>query len=319
MAEYLKHRIALFDTLFERQTQLLKEKESSPIAVTLPNGSTLEAHSWVTSPMHIAKQISKSLSERIVIAKVLYLTQVDGVLWDLERPLEHDCTLQLIDFDHDDGKKVFWHSSAHVLGEACELKYGCHLCIGPPIESGYYYEMAMDTPVTQQDYAELDALSKKAVQEKQVFQRLVMTKLELLEMFKHNKYKVHIINDKIADGTSTTVYRCGPLIDLCYGPHVPHTGRIKAMKVVKNSASYFLGNANNDSLQRIYGISFPDTKQMKEYEKFVEEAAKRDHRKIGVVIFTLFRIKNSSFSTNCLQDPAFSSRAAQSSTTSWST
>ena len=93
---------------------------------------------------------------------------------------------------------------------------------------------------------------------------------------------MHIINDKIPDGTSTTVYRCGPLIDLCYGPHVPHTGRIKAFKVTKNSSSYFLGNQKNDSLQRVYGISFPDTKQMKEYEKFIEEAEKRDHRKIGI-------------------------------------
>jgi threonyl-tRNA synthetase len=114
-----------------------------------------------------------------------------------------------------------------------------------------------------------------------------MTKENLLEMFKHNKYKVHIINDKIPDGTSTTVYRCGPLIDLCYGPHIRNTGLIKALKVTKNSASYFLGNQKNDSLQRVYGISFPEAKLMKEWEKFMEEAAKRDHRKIGIVCFIL--------------------------------
>lgn len=100
-------------------------------------------------------------------------------------------------------------------------------------------------------------------------------------MFKHNPYKVHIINDKIADGTSTTVYRCGPLIDLCRGPHVPTTGSIKAFSIMKNSASYFLGDAKNDSLQRIYGVSFPSSKQLTEHKKFLEEAAKRDHRKIG--------------------------------------
>ncbi|KAJ2996230.1 threonyl-tRNA synthetase [Globomyces sp. JEL0801] len=101
-------------------------------------------------------------------------------------------------------------------------------------------------------------------------------------MFKDNKYKVHIINDKIPDNTSTTVYRCGPLIDLCYGPHIPHTGKIKALKVTKNSAAYFLGDQNNDSLQRVYGISFPDNKMMKEYEQFMAEAEKRDHRKLGI-------------------------------------
>lgn len=104
-------------------------------------------------------------------------------------------------------------------------------------------------------------------------------------MFEHNKYKQHIIRDKIPDGSATTVYRCGPLIDLCRGPHVPHTGRIKSFAVMKASASYFLGDAKNDSLQRIYGISFPDNKQMKEYKKFLEEAAKRDHRKIGAVSY----------------------------------
>ncbi|RUS19679.1 hypothetical protein BC937DRAFT_87110, partial [Endogone sp. FLAS-F59071] len=145
-------------------------------------------------------------------------------------------------------------------------------------------------PVTQGDYSALETLAKNAVKEKQPFERLVVSKPDLLEMFKHNPYKVHIINDKIPDGTSTTVYRCGPLIDLCLGPHVPHTGRIKAFSVTKNSASYFLGDANNDSLQRIYGISFPDTKQMTEYKKFIEEAAKRDHRKLGKVRVSSFVI-----------------------------
>ncbi|KAH6589050.1 hypothetical protein BASA61_005754 [Batrachochytrium salamandrivorans] len=227
-------------------------------------------------PFEIAKTLSKSLADKAVISKV------DGVLFDLMRPLEQSCSLEILDFDHEEGKKVFWHSSAHVLGEACELHYGCHLCIGPPIEEGFYYEMSMERSVTLADYDALQTLSKKAVAEKQPFERLVVSKENLLEMFKENKYKVHIIKDKIPDNTSTTVYRCGPLIDLCYGPHIPNTNRIKALKVTKNSASYFLGNAKNDSLQRVYGVSFPDTKLMKDYEKFVEEAEKRDHRKIGI-------------------------------------
>jgi threonyl-tRNA synthetase len=104
----------------------------------------------------------------------------------------------------------------------------------------------------------LKQVAEKAIKEKQPFERLELSKEDLLEMFAYNKYKQHIIQDKIPDGTSTTVYRCGPLIDLCRGPHVPHTGRIKAFDIMKNSASYFLGDAKNDSLQRIYGVSFPD-------------------------------------------------------------
>ncbi|CAO3587892.1 unnamed protein product [Absidia cylindrospora] len=226
--------------------------------------------------MSIALGIAKSLAERTVIAKV------DGEVWDLERPFEASCALELLDFEHPEGKRVFWHSSAHMLGEACERHYGCHLCIGPPLEEGFYYEMGLkDRVVSQQDYANLEKLVGMIGKEKQPFVQLEITKENLLEMFKHNPYKVHIINDKIPDGTSTTVYRCGPLIHLCRGPHVPHTGRVKAMSVTKNSASYFLGDAKNDSLQRLYGISFPDKKQLTEYKKFIEEASKRDHRKIG--------------------------------------
>lgn len=135
--------------------------------------------------------------------------------------------------------------------------------------------------VESSDYKPLETIVSSIVKEKQVFQRLSLSKEDLLEMFKSNPYKQHIIKDKIPDGTFTTVYRNGPLIDLCRGPHVPHTGRIKQFKVMKNSASYFLGDANNDSLQRIYGVSFPDKDRMQEHLKYLEEAAKRDHRKIG--------------------------------------
>lgn len=250
-------------------------KPRSPIKVTLPDGREMDGIAWETSPMDIAKLISKSLSERIVIARV------DGKLWDLERPLENSCKMELLDFESEDGRMVYWHSSAHVLGEACELHYGCHLCIGPPVEEGFYYEMSIaDRAVTQADYPALEALANKAIKEKQNFVRLFLSKERLLEMFKHNPYKQHLIKDKVPEEGST-VYRCGPLIDLCYGPHVPNTGRIKAFSVMKNSSSYFLGDAKNDSLQRIYGISFPDNKMMKEYKTFLEEASKRDHRKIG--------------------------------------
>ncbi|KAI7867143.1 hypothetical protein BDF14DRAFT_1727140 [Spinellus fusiger] len=279
--EYLAHRVAIFEKLKAEYDESLKEKPRTAITITLPDGTVKEGTAWETSPMTIALGIAKSLAERIVISKV------NGLLWDLERPIEESCTLELIDFENPEGKRVFWHSSAHMMGEACERHYGCHLCIGPPLEDGFYYEMGIkERSVTQQDYASLEKLVATISKEKQPFERLVISKENLLEMFKHNPYKVHIIQDKIPDNTSTTVYRCGPLIDLCVGPHVPHTGRVKTLAITKarrrvNSSSYFLGDAKNDSLQRIYGISFPDKKQMTDYKKFIEEAAKRDHRKIG--------------------------------------
>lgn len=274
---YFDHRIKLFEQLKAKYDNEIAQKPREKINITLDNDRIEIGESWVTSPAHIARQISKSLFERIVIA------EVDGELWDLERPLEKSCRLKLLDFEHPEGKKVFWHSSAHVLGEAAERRFGCDLCIGPPVEDGFYYEMALPNggAVEATDYEPLERVANKAIKEKQPFERLTLSKEDLLEMFKSNKYKQHIIKDKIPDGTSTTVYRCGPLIDLCRGPHVPHTGRIKTFKVMKNSASYFLGDAKNDSLQRIYGVSFPDKKLMDEHLKYLEEAAKRDHRKIG--------------------------------------
>ncbi|KAF9308321.1 threonyl-tRNA synthetase [Podila horticola] len=275
--EYVAHRIAMFDELKKKADEVDAAQPRDPILITMPDGSIREGIAWETSPMDIAKAISKSLAERIVIAKV------DKVLWDLERPLASSCHLELLDFEHEEGKAVFWHSSAHVLGEACEKHYGCHLCVGPPIEDGFYYEMAMkdERLVSSSDYENLEMCAKNAIKEKQPFVRLEVSKDNLLEMFKHNKYKVQLIESKIPDGSVTTVYRCGPLIDLCRGPHIPHTGRIKAFAVLKNSASYFLGDAKNDSLQRVYGVSFPDPKQMVAHKAFLQEAARRDHRKIG--------------------------------------
>jgi threonyl-tRNA synthetase len=254
--DYFATRNAIFDRLKAEQDAEKAKQPREEIKITLGNGSSKDGTSWETTPSQIARDISKSLFERTVIARV------DGELWDLDRPLEKSCSLELLDFDHPEGKKVFWHSSAHILGEACERRYGCSLCIGPPVDDGFYYEMALpeNGAVTAADYKPLKQIAEKAIKEKQPFERLELSKEDLLEMFSYNKYKTHIINDKIADGTRTTVYRCGPLIDLCRGPHVPNTGRIKAFDIMKNSASYFLGDAKNDSLQRIYGVSFPDKK-----------------------------------------------------------
>jgi threonyl-tRNA synthetase len=276
--EFIDQRIAMFDHYKQKYDEEISKKEKVPIKITLKDGSVKEGTAYETSPMDIANSIGKSFAERQVISKV------DGQLWDMPRPLEGDAKLEFLDFDHPEGKAVFWHSSAHILGEACECHYGCHLTHGPPTDDGFFYDMSInngETAVTQADFPNLEQVATKAIKEKQKFERLELTKEQLLEMFKYNKYKIKFISDKIPDGTSTTVYRCGPLIDLCVGPHIPHSGRIKAFKVLKNSASYFLGDSNNDSLQRVYGISFPDKKLMTEHLKFLAEAAERDHRKIG--------------------------------------
>ncbi|KAF2502637.1 threonyl-tRNA synthetase [Lophium mytilinum] len=274
---YFDHRIAIFEKLKAQYDDEVSKKPRESIKITLPDGRIEIGKSWETTPAMIAKSLSKSLLDRTVISKV------NGELWDILRPLETDSSLEFLDFDNEEGKKVFWHSSAHILGEAAERRFGCHLCIGPPTDEGFYYEMELPekAAVHNDDREPLTALSLSIIKERQKFERLVLTKEALLEMFQSNPFKQHIIKDKIPDGTSTTVYRCGPLIDLCRGPHVPDTGRIKAFQVMKHSASYFLGDPKGPSLQRIYGISFPDKKLLTEHLKYLEEAAKRDHRKIG--------------------------------------
>ncbi len=139
-----------------------------------------------------------------------------------------------MDFENDQAKKVFWHSSAHIMGEACEQYFGCNLCIGPATEEGFYYEMEMrDRVVTQSDYEPIEKIFKETVKKRHRFERLLISKVDLLEMFKHNRYKVHLITEKIPNDTLATVYRCGNLIDLCRGPHLPDTGRAKAFSVIK--------------------------------------------------------------------------------------
>ncbi|EFX86211.1 hypothetical protein DAPPUDRAFT_127463 [Daphnia pulex] len=268
-------RIALWDKLKAEADAAIAAKVPSPIQITLPDGKIVEGNSWRTSPFDIASGISAGLAENTVIAKV------NGKLWDLDRPLEDSCTLQLLKFDDEDAQKVFWHSTAHILGESMERCYGGCLCYGPPIENGFYYDMFIqDQQVSNFDFPVLENVMKAAIKEKQPFERLEMKKEDLLEMFKYNEFKVRILNEKV-DTPTTTAYRCGPLIDLCLGPHVRHTGKIKAFQITKNSSTYWEGKADAESLQRVYGISFPDNKQLKEWQRIQEEAAKRDHRKLG--------------------------------------
>uniref|UniRef100_A0A8C3SGU5 threonine--tRNA ligase n=1 Tax=Chelydra serpentina TaxID=8475 RepID=A0A8C3SGU5_CHESE len=275
---FIEDRLKLYETLKKEHDALLAYRaanQSKCIKVILTDGKVIEGESWKTTPYQLAAGVSRGLADNTVIAKV------NGELWDLDRPLEGDCSLELLTFDNEEAQAVYWHSSAHILGEAMENYYGGCLCYGPPIENGFYYDMYIeDRGISSTEFPTLENTCKNIIKEKQPFERLEVSKEILLDMFKYNKFKCCILNEKVNTPT-TTVYRCGPLIDLCRGPHVRHTGKIKALKIFKNSSTYWEGKADMETLQRIYGISFPDNKMMKEWEKFQEEAKHRDHRKIG--------------------------------------
>eukprot|EP00397_Hematodinium_sp_SG-2012_P008212 GEMP01008267.1.p1 GENE.GEMP01008267.1~~GEMP01008267.1.p1 ORF type:complete len:868 (+),score=204.98 GEMP01008267.1:430-3033(+) len=306
---YWQPRIDVWERLYAKHTAKLAAQPRKPIKITLPDGSVREGTAFETTPMDIANGISKKLANDAVVAKVTYLEQLasltqcvvadeeesdvevdeahqvkdPAVTWDLTRPLEDSCNLELLKFDSPEGQYVFWHSSAHVLGLALETLYGCHLTIGPALEQGFYYDCYLgDKKLSQDNFPEIKAAVAAATKEQQhPFERCVLSKEDALELFKNNPFKVQLITNKVPDGAVTSAYRCGTLIDLCRGPHLPTTGRVKAFDVTKNSSAYWLGKQENDSLQRVYAISFPKDDQMKEYRKMKEEAEKRDHRTLG--------------------------------------
>ncbi|XP_030043425.1 threonine--tRNA ligase, mitochondrial [Microcaecilia unicolor] len=249
--------------------------ESRVIRITLPDGRQVKGEALKTTPYEIALQISKGLAESAVTARV------NGILFDLDRPLEGDSTLELLKFDSEEGQAVFWYSSAYVLGAALNQAYGGLLCQGLSTKSGFFYDMYMaNGTVSGKDLPWLEDLCKSIIKEKLPFERIEVARSDLLELFKHNEFKMRIIHEKVKT-PSATVYRCGTSIDLCHGPHVRHTGKIKALKLLKNSSSYWNGDPSHEQLQRIYGISFPDVGQLREWERVQEEASSQDHRTIG--------------------------------------
>ncbi|PHU29015.1 Threonine--tRNA ligase, cytoplasmic [Capsicum chinense] len=272
----IPRRIALFESIQNQQRLHRLSLSPDPIQIELPNGTVKEEKKWNTTPLDIAKEISKSLASNALIAKV------NGVLWDLLRPLESDCKLELFTFDSDEGRDTFWHSSAHILGESLERKYGCKLCIGPCTTrgEGFYYDAFYgDLGLNEDHFKGIEAEAAKAVSEKQPFERIEVSRQQALDMFSDNRFKVEIINDLPEDKT-ITVYRCGPLVDLCRGPHIPNTSFVKALACLKASSAYWRGDKDRESLQRVYGISYPDQKRLKEYLKLLEEAKKYDHREL---------------------------------------
>lgn len=300
-----KDRSAVFDRYWDEYQKSIVPKQEQSISVSLPNGEVKEGFLLKTTPLDIALSISKGLADSVIIAKVLYTKKAvvdnivacdededeeahkaeqvgDGELWDLNRPLVGDCNLILLKFDDPEAKTVFWHSSAHVLGAAVEAQFGSHLTIGPALQTGFYYDSFMgEKTILEEDLKKVDGKANEVIKKKYPFQRLVLSKEQALEMFAANPFKVSLITNKIPDGASTTVYKCGPLIDLCMGPHVPHTGKIKAFASTKASSTNWLGQVQNDPLQRIYGISFPDKVQLKQWQEFQAQAKLRDHRNVG--------------------------------------
>ena len=306
-AAFIKERAELWDKLYTLQEEKNKSLPQEKISITLSDGKVVEGTSNVTTPYMIGeKHTKKSLLKEFVVAKLVYSKKITdteiknteeeeqelkGVekptevfeLWDMHRPLIGDCKLTFCTFEDKEGKSTFWHSSAHALGSAIENVFGAKLCIGPALEEGFYYDSYMGNYVVDpsNDFKAIETEVKKECQGNHPFTRLVMTKQEALDLFKANPFKVQLISSKVKENEFTTAYRCGDFVDLCLGPHVPNLSFIKALKITKNSATNWLGKTTNDSLQRVYGIAFPNEKLLKEYEKRKEEEEQRDHRNIG--------------------------------------
>lgn len=259
----------IFDEIFKRKHGMIK--------ITLPDNSVKEYNAG-TSGLQIAESISPRLAK-----EVLSIT-VNGEVWDLTRPINADASIKLHKWEEDEGKHAFWHSSAHLMAEALEKHFpGVKLGIGPSIDNGFYYDI--DLPegkvLTEADLAPIEKTMAELASQKNEYKRKDVTKAEALHYFtvKNDEYKLELISD-LADGT-ITFYEQGNFTDLCRGPHLPDTGFIKAIKIMSLAGAYWRGDEKRKQLTRVYGISFPKQKMLEEYLVLIEEAKKRDHRKLG--------------------------------------
>ncbi len=247
------------------------------IKITFPDNNVREYPEGITG-LDIAKSLSNSL------AKEILAVEVNGEVWDVTRPINQDADIRLFKWEDEEGKHAFWHSSAHLMAEALEFFYpGIKLGIGPTIENGFYYDV--DLPegksISDNDFPKIEKKILELARRKVPYKRTDKTKEEALEYFKEkgDEYKIELISE-LEDGT-ITFYKQGEFTDLCRGPHLPHTGFIKAVKLMKIAGAYWRGDETRKQLTRVYGITFPKQKMLDEYLKLLEEAQKRDHRKIG--------------------------------------
>ncbi len=246
------------------------------IKITLPDGAVRE-YEQGASAMDVAKSISEGLARKVLAA------EVNGEVWDASRPINADAHLKLLTWDDKNAKSTFWHSSAHLMAEALESLYpGVKLGIGPAIESGFYYDIDLgDNTINEEGLKKVEDKMKELAKHNSQYVRQDMSKDKAVAYFteKGDQYKLELL-EGLEDG-SITFYTQGSFTDLCRGPHIPNTGTIKAIKLTNIAGAYWRGNEKNKMLTRIYGITFPAQKELEEYLVLLEEAKKRDHRKLG--------------------------------------
>jgi len=246
------------------------------INITLPDGSVRQYPKGTTS-LQVAQSISEGLARNVLSAKI------NGEVVDATRAIDADASLQLLTWNDDDGKQTMWHSSAHLMAEALEELYpGSKFAIGPPIENGFYYDIDFgDVTFSLDDVEKVETKMLELARKNSTFERKEVSKADAVKYFteKGDQYKLELI-DGLADG-SITFYTQGNFTDLCRGPHIPNTGFIKAVKLLNVAGAYWRGDEKNKMLTRVYGITFQKDKELKEYLTLLEEAKKRDHRKLG--------------------------------------
>ena len=247
------------------------------INITLPDGSVRSYESGATS-MDVAKSISEGLARNVLSARV------NGEVWDANRPIDHDAKVELLTWRDQDGKKTFWHSSAHLMAEALEAVYpGIKFGTGPAIDNGFYYDVDPgEHKISSDDFPKIEKKFLELAREKSAFVRKPISKTDALKYFsdKGDEYKIELI-EKRGEDEALTLYEHGNFVDLCRGPHIEHTGTIKAVKLTNVAGAFWQGDDSRQQMTRIYGITFPKQKELKEYLHLLEEAKKRDHRKLG--------------------------------------
>jgi threonyl-tRNA synthetase len=246
------------------------------IKITLPDGSVREYEKGTTS-MDIAKSISEGLARNVLAAKI------NNEVWDASRPINSDSTLSLLTWNDAQGKETMWHSSAHLMAEALESLYpGVKFWVGPPLENGFYYDVDLEgQAITPADFEKIEQKMLELARQNNIYIRKEISKVDAVNYFeeKNDSYKLDLL-ERLEDG-NITLYTQGNFTDLCRGPHIPNTGFIKAVKILNIAGAYWKGDEKNKMLTRIYGITFPKDKELKEYLVLLEEAKKRDHRKLG--------------------------------------
>ena len=257
------------------------------IKIKFPDGNIREFEKGITG-IQVAESISKRLAEEALGIRI------NGVLKELYTQINSDAEVEILTFDNEDGKDMYWHSSSHLMAHAIqslhpEAKFG----VGPAIENGFYYDFDINTQLSEDDLIKIEEKMIELSQKANKFERVELSKNEAIELFKkkNDPYKLEILSELDENSETISIYNEGDFTDLCTGPHLPNSSKIKYIKLLSVSGSYWRGDEKNKQLQRIYGISFPKKKMLDEYLQRLEEAKRRDHRKLGKEL-EIFLISN---------------------------